>query len=564
MCGIFAILNNSTVEDTAEEKERKEKWFMKSQHRGPENSQLLSTRDHDYAMTLGFHRLAINGLNEQSNQPMFIRGIYLICNGEIYNHAFYEDKFQKNYGISMTTQSDCEIIIHMYLQCGMMKTLELLDGEFAFVLFDTTNGKVFAARDPFGVRPLYSYINHEEGKYAFASEMKSLVGLFGDDNNTYILHLPPGCYAEYMYLVLQETKKIMWMFRREHKRYYQMPLTSPGMVWNYDVCCQNIANLLNDAVIKRCQNTERPIACLLSGGLDSSLVTALANNYLKFYNSHHRLETYSIGLKGSTDLQYARLAAEYLGTKHTEVVITEEDIVAAISEVIYNIESYDTTTIRASIGNYLVAKFISQRSDAKVILNGDGSDELFGGYLYMKKCPDDIAFDEEIRRLLGNIHYYDVLRSDKSISSNGLEARTPFLDKKLVNYVLQIPVLNRNPNHLKSCEKFLLRNSFTLANFQGHDGRQILPGEILWRTKEAFSDGVTATDRSLYHILQEHISKIKSLEEKNVEIEKAHYKDEFLEHFPQCQEIIPEYWMPRFIESEQNDPSARTLECYNH
>ena len=201
------------------------------------------------------------------------------------------------------------------------------------------------------------------------------------------------------------------------------------------------------------------------------------------------------------------MVADYLGTKHTEVIVTEEQMFQAIPEVIYAIETYDVTTIRASIGNYLVAKFINQNSDAKVIFNGDGSDELFGGYLYMNKCPDDIEFDIETRRLLSNINYYDVLRSDKSISSNGLEPRTPFLDKSFINYVLSIPNNIRNHNNLDACEKYLLRQAFSTDYFSNYKEKSLLPDEILWRTKEAFSDGVSSSSLSLFEILQSKISK---------------------------------------------------------
>jgi asparagine synthase (glutamine-hydrolysing) len=211
-----------------------------------------------------------------------------------------------------------------------------------------------------------------------------------------------------------------------------------------------------------------------------------------------------------------------------------------------------------------VAKYISEHSEAKVILNGDGSDELFGGYLYMHKCPSDMAFEGEITRLLSNIYYYDVLRSDKSISSNGLEARTPFLDKSLVQYVLSVPASERNHTNLRLSEKYLLRNSFTIQNFQTSEGRAILPYDVLWRTKEAFSDGVTSANRSLFHIIQEYICSLHVFGEvADIEIEKAYYLDIFLQHFPHCESIIPEYWMPKFIKSDQNDPSARTLDCYS-
>jgi asparagine synthase (glutamine-hydrolysing) len=338
---------------------------------------------------------------------------------------------------------------------------------------------------------------------------------------------------------------------------------------NYE---KNIVKYLCDAVKKRCLNTERPIACLLSGGLDSSLITALVNHFYKMeYGLDKTIETYSIGLKNSEDLKYAKIVAEYLGTNHTEIILTEKEMFEAIPEVIYALESYDTTTIRASIGNYLLGKYISKNSEAKVIFNGDGSDELSGGYLYMKNCPDSIEFDSETRRLLKDIHLFDVLRSDKSISSHGLEPRTPFLDKTFVNYYLSIPQKERFEKN-KIIEKYFIRNSFTYANFEDVYGKQLLPDEILWRKKEAFSDGVTSKGRSLYVILQEFISTMMKLENyyedniidkypPNIETEKMYYKKIFDSYYIHCDNIIPYFWMPRYTNA--TDPSARTLSLYH-
>ena len=251
-------------------------------------------------------------------------------------------------------------------------------------------------------------------------------------------------------------------------------------------------------------------------------------------------------------------------TKHNEIIVTEEEMFDAIESVIYSIESYDTTTVRASIGNYLLGKYISKNSEAKVIFNGDGSDELCGGYLYMNNCPDIIEFDKETRRLLTDIHLFDVLRSDKCISSHGLEPRTPFLDRDFVNFYLSIPAdIRKQPK----CEKFLLRSSFDFTNFQNLEGKQILPNEILWRRKEAFSDGVSNEGRSLFHILQERI--VKYYMEKNghvyplhINTEKMYYKQIFDWYYPNSSNIVPYFWMPKYTNTD--DPSARTLETYKN
>ena len=216
----------------------------------------------------------------------------------------------------------------------------------------------------------------------------------------------------------------------------------------------------------------------------------------QYYGSNN-LETYSIGLEGSEDLKYAQLVADFLGTKHTNVIVSETEFFQAIPEVIYAIESYDTTTVRASVGNYLIGKFIKENSEAKVIFNGDGSDELMGGYIYFNSCPNSSEFDKECKRLLNDIHYFDVLRSDRCISTHGLEPRTPFLDYTWVNAYLSI-----EPNQrfqAGKIEKYLFRNAFQRLK------PEILPEDILWRNKEAFSDGVSSLNRSWYELSLIHI-----------------------------------------------------------
>jgi asparagine synthase (glutamine-hydrolysing) len=561
MCGIFALLNtNNDVNIIKQE-------FKKGERRGPEFSKLEESIKN---AVFGFHRLAINGLNPESNQPFFINNIMLICNGEIYNYK----QLYKSMNITPKTGSDCEVIIHLYQKYGIEQTLTMLDGVFGFILCDMKLNKIFIARDPMGVRPLYCLYDVDDCMFnfniGFASELKCLS--YFQAENYKISHFTPGTYSVCQYV------GGLWRLETRNKPYYlpSFPHTitnvpNPTSDYRY-----RVTQLLYNAVAKRCETTERPVACLLSGGLDSSLIAALVASY--FRQQGKTIETYSIGLAVSEDIKYAKIVADYIGSTHHEIIVSEDDMFNIIPEVIEALESYDTTTVRASLGNYLIGKYIAANSEAKVIFNGDGSDELFGGYLYMNKCPDDIEFDKETRRLLKDIHLFDVLRSDKSISSNGLEPRTPFLDRTLVNYVLSIPAHFRNHNNYKDePEKTLLRRAFN-DYFDDSLGRKILPDEILWRRKEAFSDGVSSQGRSLFVILQEkirdHLNKeIDELNEKyieydkhyfpyeaNIETEKTYYKRIFDRLYPNCSDIIPYFWMPKYTNAV--DPSARTLAIY--
>jgi asparagine synthase (glutamine-hydrolysing) len=559
MCGIFALLNTNNNDNTDEIIIKEQ--FMKGQARGPEYSSLEYLYPN---IVLGFHRLAINGLNSQSNQPIVYNDIVLICNGEIYNYK----KLYNYMNVKPTTDSDCEVIIHLYLKYGIEQTLNMLDGVYAFVLYDiriteenNNNTKIYVARDPLGVRPLYCLsLNETNTLFGFASELKCLEKFYNNYDKKIIKRtlkqFEPGTYS-----VFEIINKNIWYAKTENKKYY-IP-TFPFSMLIHDVFqvkedfFYSISEKLNSAVIKRCNTTERPVACLLSGGLDSSLIAALVSNY--FRKKGKQIETYSIGLVNSEDIKYARIVAHYIDSKHTEIIVTENDMFNAIPEVIKAIESYDTTTVRASIGNYLIGKYIAANSDAKVIFNGDGSDELFGGYLYMNKCPDDIEFDKETRRLLNDIHLFDVLRSDKSISSNGLEPRTPFLDRTFVNQILSIPAYFRNHNNFNHSEKYLLRTSFSKLYFNDCNSRQILPNEILWRKKEAFSDGVSSQGRSLFTILQEFIG-VKYKENPSIELEKKYYREIFDNEYPNCADILPYFWMPKYTNA--TDPSARTLDLY--
>jgi len=565
MCGIFALLNHSQFDKDTIEKE-----FNRGKNRGPEFSKL----DFNYLkMVLGFHRLAINGLNDESNQPLIVNDVVLICNGEIYNYK----ELYRYMNVTPKTDSDCEVIIHLFIRYGIEQTLTMLDGVFAFILLDNRitsdlNNKVYVARDPFGVRPLYytSKKNSNSNVISFSSELKNIY-IFNhiDFETSSIKQFEPGTYSVYN---LTSMVQSLWKPEIENRQYHtpNMPLfhnLSLSDNTQLEMIYKQVNFYLSQAVYKRCETTERPIACLLSGGLDSSLIASLVNNYCKM-NNFKKLETYSIGLIGSEDLKNARIVANYLQTNHTEIIVSENEMFEAIPEVIYAIESYDTTTVRASIGNYLLGKYISKNSDAKVIFNGDGSDELCGGYLYMNKCPDDLEFDRESRRLLKDIHLFDVLRSDKSISSHGLEPRTPFLDKTFVNYYLSIPLYYRNHRNFNEIEKYIIRHAFSDKYFNDYENKQLLPNEILWRKKEAFSDGVSSHGRSLYKILQDRIEShlkenntysIKNIAS-NIETEKQYYSSIFSSYFGNCENIIPYYWMPKYTEAK--DPSARTLDFY--
>jgi asparagine synthase (glutamine-hydrolysing) len=570
MCGIFALINNSQTFS----KELIQQAFQKGVARGPEYSELKKLGNEN--IMFGFHRLAINGLNNAANQPLTIENIVLICNGEIYN---YKELYGK-LAIQPTTLSDCEVIIHLYKRYGMDYTLQLLDGVFAFALYDGNTETLHVARDPYGVRPLYSLmrdpldekLSANEPIIAFASELKVLTAFNSSDDAYKLSQFEPGSY---MSMIKKNNKWTTTINTRYHTFAFNCALHEPLeniMTYKKDSIesrfYEGICLFLNKAVEKRVVGTtERPIACLLSGGLDSSLIAALVN---KYYKGSTPLETYSIGMEGSEDLRFAEIVAKHINSKHTSIVLTENDFFNAIPEVIAAIESYDTTTVRASVGNYLIGKYIKAHSNAKVIFNGDGSDELTGGYLYFQETPDDMEFDKECKRLLKNIHAFDVLRSDKSISSHGLEPRTPFLDRSWVDYYLDIPSSLRNHVHnkdAKEIEKYILRLTFSIYE------PDLLPLQVLWRKKEAFSDGVSGLHKSWYEIIRDKLENycdwgsdekddVKKYHNHNVPKtnEQRYYRNIYDRLYPNTFHTIPYFWMPRYIDA--TDASARTLKIY--
>ena len=337
MCGIFGVLNAEYSFEIID------KSFLKGRHRGPETSKLNNIFD---KTIFGFHRLAINGLDIISNQPIESNNCYLICNGEIYNYKELINEID----YKPKTNSDCEIILHLYIKYGIEQTLNMLDGEFAFALLDLNIHKMFYARDPYGVRPLYRFVDNHNFKntIGFASELKCLVDLFKADPvyKNIIKNILPGTYTELSY-------DNYWRINKEDVFYHNLTM------FHFNDLTESKENILDklseytiNAVRKRVENTDRPVACLLSGGLDSSLVAAIASKYYK-----GTIETYSIGLEGSEDLKYSQLVADHIKSKHTQIVMSKEDFLNAIPNVIYDIESYDTTTVRASVGNYLIGKY---------------------------------------------------------------------------------------------------------------------------------------------------------------------------------------------------------------
>ena len=524
MCGIFFYmgtkykLKNLLID------------FNKISNRGPDQSTIIDLDDKIF----GFHRLAINDLSENGMQPFIYNDIYLICNGEIYNH----NNLKKEYYIECKSNSDCEVIIHLYKLLGIEKTCQLLDGVFAFVLYDKGIDKLFVARDPYGVRPLFMG-NNEEKELFISSELKAI-----SEKCKIVDQFNHGSYMEYK-------QNDIFMIKRYHDNNFKINMFHPD---EFILSC--IKSKLIKAVKKRLLS-DRPIGALLSGGLDSSLIAGIICKIYKEQNIKNKLKTFAIGMKGATDLGYAQKVADHIGSEHHTIECTEQKFLEAIPEVIYNIESYDTTTIRASVGNYLVAKYIKENTDIVVLFNGDGSDEQ-SGYYYLRNAPDKNAFNKECLKLLNEIKYYDVLRSDRSVSSKwSLEARTPFLDKEFVEFYMTIDPKKKMYNN-NVIEKYLLRKAFS--------NEDIIPKEILWRPKEAFSDGCSSENRSWHKIIQEYVDKIISDDEFNkikykinqpMLKESYYYRKIFDRYYYNHAEIIPHYWLPNW--SNEIDPSAREL-----
>jgi len=502
MCGIWAFLGQSD-DHVADFEACVEALSL----RGPE---YLSIQSITREVVLGFTRLAINGLSPAGNQPLESDGIFVICNGEIYNYKTLASRWNIPYD---ENDSDCVVLSPLFrmLSENMTSLCRTLDGVFAMVLVDTKRNHVYVARDPYGVRPLF------EGRlgsaYMWSSEMKGM-----HSECTDVRPFPPGTWQCHD----MSTGRLLLSHR-----YHDIPSVSISALDE-----QTAKHCLRDSVIQAVRKrllSDRPIGALLSGGVDSSLVAAIVAREI----SPKKLQTFSIGFAGSPDLKYARMVADKIKSIHHEIVVTEEDFRSAVPDVVHAIESYDITTVRASVGNWLVGKYIKEHTDCKVVFNGDGSDEIGGGYKYMRFAPSDEAFDFETERLLSEIHLFDVLRSDRCMAAHGLEARTPFLDKQVVAVWKSAPVEFRRPSTLRM-EKNLLRDAFVYDYY--------LPADVLWRKKEAFSDGVSAEGSKPWYARPD---------------EAVYYRILFMKHYGFWNSVIPHLWMPRWVNA--NDPSARSL-----
>jgi len=546
MCGIFSYIYNLNNNKNWEFNNILNN-FNKISKRGPDNSQYKVENN----VFLGFHRLSINDLSEIGNQPMCLNDYFLICNGEIFNHLEIIDE----YNFKTKSKSDCEVILHLYNYLinkishsdklpynDVMNSLcNKLDGEFSFILYDTKRNYIYVSRDPYGVRPLFIG-NKNNGDIVFSSELKGLTDLVKE-----VKQFEPGTFM----IIDNNINQSKLNF--DVNRYHNINDISTDNI-STDNILMNLNTCFRNAVYKRMMS-DKEICALLSGGLDSSLVASIVSEKL----GPRKLKTFSIGLKGSPDLKYAKIVSDHIKSIHYSVELTEEEFINAIEEVIIAIESYDTTTVRASVGNYLISKYIRENTGCKVIFNGDYADEVCGGYKYFKKTKNNKDFHNECIRLINNIHFFDCLRSDRSISNNGLEARVPFADKDFVNFYLNInPELRMSYYKIEKC---MLRKAFSNDN--------LLPEEVLWRPKEAFSDGVTDKTRSWYEIIQEFVdnkitdeyfqeNKNKYTHNTPVLKESFYYREIFEKYYSGRGNVIPYFWMPKWC-GDMTDPSAREI-----
>jgi asparagine synthase (glutamine-hydrolysing) len=526
MCGLFAFLGDVTQLKNFDEV------FSKLGHRGPDDSEILKI-DGGHA-TFGFHRLAIMDPTQKGHQPFVDdqTGHVIECNGEIYNY----EKLKKIYENShqFKSHSDCEVLVPMYKELGIERLCQQLDAEFALVIWDQEKKKLLAGRDPIGIRPLF-WGKTADGKMMFASEAKILTPFCQK-----VEAFPPGQFYD----------------GENFKPYIDLTTVIHHSPKDLNQHLKDIREKLIEGVRKRLV-ADVPVGFLLSGGLDSSLVCAIANDILK-----KPITTFSVGLDHNPiDIYYARTVAEYIKSNHHEVYFNKEQTLGVLDKLIWHLETWDITTVRASIGMYLVCKYIREKTNIKVVLTGEISDELFG-YKYTDFAPTPEAFQQEAKKRVDELYMYDVLRADRSIAANSLEARVPFGDLDFVRSVMEIhPELKMNTTGMG---KWILRKAF--------EGTNLLPDSILWREKAAFSDAV---GHSMVDYLKEYAEGLYSEDALKKASEKyPHgtpftkesllYRDIFEKHFKGQGKLIKDFWMPNKEWSNCNvaDPSARVLPNY--
>ena len=547
MCGIWSLINKSDIDV---KKYLNDFWNL--QHRGPDNSH-LETFSNVY---VGFHRLAIMDTSFHSNQPYVLhdktRTIVFICNGEIYNYKELDKKYNLDVGTS-----DCLVIPKLYIHYTNNNSLDQfismfndeIKGEFVFNIFEfdqmTKLSRYIVGRDHVGVRPLY-YSTDNDNIDMYSSEIKGMNSYEGK-----VQEFPPGTIK----VVTNNT----FEYSVKYHKYTDIYDVMEYYGYEENDILKDVRNSVVNSV-KRRLVAHRPLAFLLSGGVDSSLVAAISAKIIG-----QPIRTFCCGMKGSTDMEYARMVAEHIGSNHTEVYFTEEEGLQAIEDVIYTTETWDTTTVRASVGQYLVSKYISENTDCRVVMVGEGPDEVCSSYLFNYYAPTGRDLHLCSEEYVQNIHMYDGRRADRCVSRWGIEARVPFLDPEFIRAYWNIPAEFRHPKH-KEFEKYWLRKAF--------DGLDLLPEQVLWRKKEAFSDGVSSQTRSWYSIIQEYAEeKATDMEHNSVYItpptkEASYFRELFVNKFGDNRiDIIPNYWLPKWDKDGKLiynyvDPSARTLEVY--
>ena len=521
MCSIMGYTGCKITEEDFK------KGFDMTISRGPDMSRILKLEKG----CLAFQRLSIMGLSEEGMQPFGLESSYVVCNGELYGfRKLKQDLIKKGY--EFKSDSDCEIILPLYREYGL-DMFKMLDAEFAMIIYDGEKKEFIAARDPIGIRPLF-YAYDEDGQIIFASEAKNLVGL-----SDKVMPFPPGHY----YIA--------------GKFYRYIDITSVE-----DVCYDDLDTIftkIHDKLVKGVEkrlDSDAPLGFLLSGGLDSSLVCAISSRLLS-----KPIRTFAIGMsEDAIDLKYAREVADYLHADHTEVIITKDDVIAALPDVVAALGTYDITTIRASIGMYLVCKAIHETTDIRVLMTGEISDELFG-YKYTDFAPSAEEFQMEAKKRVDELYMYDVLRADRCISVNSIEARVPFGDLDFVKYVMSIDPKKKMNTYKKG--KYLLRMAFRGG---------YLPEDILFREKAAFSDAV---GHSMVDYLKQYAEEKYTDEEFASRIKKYDfarpftkeslmYRELFEEYYPGQAQMIKDFWMPNksWEGCDVDDPSARVLSNY--